>query len=213
MALLASLLFLTVVARGAVVVDRIAVIVGKHVIKLSDIEHDLRLTQFLNGEPLNLSGDAKRKQAERAIDQQLIRTELDSGGYSRATDSQAEALLHQIIQERYGGSESKMRAALRRYGVTEEELRAQLVWQLTVLDFIQQRFRPEVAVSDDQVRAYYDQHIAEFRREHPDDSSYETLEPEVRDALEGEPVTKEFENWLGQQRQQTKIQFRQGAFQ
>jgi hypothetical protein len=213
MALLASLLFLTVVARGAVVVDRIAVIVGKHVIKLSDIEHDLRLTQFLNSEPLNLSGDGKRKQAERAIDQQLIRTELDSGGYSRATDSQAEALLHQIIQERYGGSESKMRAALRRYGVTEEELRAQLVWQLTVLDFIQQRFRPEVAVSDDQVRAYYDQHIAEFRREHPDDSSYETLEPEVRDALEGEPVTKEFENWLGQQRQQTKIQFRQGAFQ
>jgi len=213
MAALVSLLFLTVVASGAVVVDRIAVIVGKHVIKLSDIERDLRLTQFLNGEPLNLSTDAKRKQAERAIDQQLIRTELDSGGYSRATDSQAEALLHQIVQERYDGSESKMRAVLAHYGLKEDELRAQLVWQLTVLDFIQQRFRPEVAISDEQVRAYYDQHIAELRREHPDDSSYETLEPEIRDALEGEPVTKEFENWLSQQRQQTKIQYRQGAFQ
>jgi hypothetical protein len=195
------------------VVDRIAVIVGKHVIKLSDIERDLRLTQFLNGEQLNLSTDAKRKQAERAIDQQLIRTELDSGGYSRATDSQAEALLHQIVQERYDGSESKMRAVLARYGLKEDELLAQLVWQLTVLDFIQQRFRPEVAISDEQVRAYYDEHIAELRREHPDDSSYETLEPEIRDALEGEPVTKEFENWLSQQRQQTKIQYRQGAFQ
>jgi hypothetical protein len=213
MAVLASLFFLTVVASGAVVVDRIAVIVGKHVIKLSDIERDVRLTQFLNDEPLNLSADAKRKQAERAIDQQIIRTELDTGGYSRATDSQAEALLHHIIQERYGGSESKMRAALARYGVTENELHEQLLWQLTVLEFIQQRFRPEVAISDEQVRAYYDQHSAELRREHPDDNSYETLEPEIREALEGEPVTKEFEKWLSQQRQQTKIQYRQGAFQ
>jgi hypothetical protein len=213
MALLVSLLCLTAVAGGAVVVDRIAVIVGKHVIKLSDIERDLRLTQFLNDEPLNLSAEAKRKQAERDIDQQIIRTELDTGGYSRATDSEAEALLDQIRHDRYAGSDTKMRAALARYGLTEDQLREQLLWQLTVLEFIQQRFRPEVSISDEQVRAYYNQHIIELRRKHPDDSSYEALEPEIRDILEGEPVTKEFENWLGQQRQQIKIQYRQGAFQ
>lgn len=213
MALLVSLLCLTAVAGGAVVVDRIAVIVGKHVIKLSDIERDLRLTQFLNDEPLNLSADAKRKQAERDIDQQIIRTELDTGGYSRATDSEAAALLDQIRHDRYAGSDTRMRAALARYGLTEDQLREQLMWQLTVLEFIQQRFRPEVSISDEQVRAYYNQHIIELRRTHPDDSSYEALEPEIREILEGEPVTKEFENWLSQQRQQIKIQYRQGAFQ
>jgi hypothetical protein len=213
MALLVSLLCLTAVAGGAVVVDRIAVIVGKHVIKLSDIERDLRLTQFLNGEPLNLSAEAKRKQAERDIDQQIIRAELDTGGYSRATDPEAEALLDQIRQDRYAGSGTKMRAALAQYGLTEDQLRGQLLWQLTVLEFIQQRFRPEVTISDDQVRAYYNQHIIELKREHPDDSSFEALEPEIRNALEGEPVTREFENWLSQQRQQIKIQYRQGAFQ
>jgi hypothetical protein len=41
------LLFCGVLA-GAVVIDRIAVIVGKHAIKSSNIGRDLRVTQFLN---------------------------------------------------------------------------------------------------------------------------------------------------------------------
>ena len=38
-----------------VVIDRIAVIVGKSVIKSSDVERNLRLTEFLNQQPLSLS--------------------------------------------------------------------------------------------------------------------------------------------------------------
>jgi len=45
---------------GAVIIDRIAVVVDKHVIKTSDIERDLRSTQFLNRDRLDLSADAKR---------------------------------------------------------------------------------------------------------------------------------------------------------
>jgi len=44
----------------AVVLDRIAVIVGKHVIKTSDIDVDLRLTAFLNREAVR--SDAGNKQ-------------------------------------------------------------------------------------------------------------------------------------------------------
>ena len=86
---------------GTVVIDRIAVIVGKQVIKSSDVERDLRLTEFLNREPLGLSVAARRKAANRLIDQQLIRIEIASGGYSRAPDSDAEALFRQIERERF----------------------------------------------------------------------------------------------------------------
>lgn len=47
--LLATLsLSMAATARGAIILDRIAVIVGNRVIKTSDIDRDIRLTAFLN---------------------------------------------------------------------------------------------------------------------------------------------------------------------
>jgi len=59
----ALFLLLTMVGASSavVVLDRMAVIVGKHVIKTSDIDWDLRVTEFLNREPLDFSSQAKRK--------------------------------------------------------------------------------------------------------------------------------------------------------
>lgn len=211
--LLLPFLVLAAGAQGAVVIDRIAVIVGKHVIKLSDVERDLRLTAFLNRAALDLSPKLKRQAAERLVDQQIIRGELAAGGYERATDAQADVLLAEIRRDRFADSAEKMRAALARYGLTTEELQAQLLWQLTVLQFIQQRFQPEVSVSDEDIRAYYDQHVADLRREHPRNSSFETLQPDIRRILEGEAINKDFEDWIAGARQRTQIVYREGAFQ
>jgi hypothetical protein len=213
MRLLATLMFLVVGAQAATVIDWIEVIVGKHPIKLRDIERDLRLTAFLNQAPLDLSAKAKRQAADRLVDQQIIRTELAAGGYGRATDAQADALLAQISHDRFGDSAERSRATLARYGITKDELRAQLLWQLTVLQFIQQHFQPQVLVSDENVRAYYDQHAAELRREHPQNSSFEALEPDLRKTLEGEQINKDFEDWIKQSRQQIYILYREGAYQ
>lgn len=210
---IAPFLFLlsALIARG-VVIDRIAVVVGKHVIKSSDVERDLRLTQFLNQEPLNLAAPVRRQAADRLVDQDVIRGEIAAGGYSRAHDSDAEALLRQIQRDRFGGTEARMTAELSRYGLTEEALRNQLLWQLTVLKFIQQRFQPGVSVSDDDVRAYYDQHIADLRRQYPRDNTFAALEPKIRSLLEGEAVNRDFETWLDEARKRTKIEYHQEAF-
>jgi hypothetical protein len=213
--LLLCLPFLVVIAsvQNAVVIDRIAVIVGKHVIKLSDVDRDLRLTAFLNSASPDLSPKARRQAAERLVDQQIIRDALAAGGYGRATDAQSNALLAQIRRDRFADSADKLSAALAGYRLTPEELQAQVLWQLTVLQFIQQRFQPEVAVSDEDVRAYYDQHVADLRREHQGNSSFEALQPDIRRILEGEAVNKHFEDWIGGARQRIPIVYREGAFQ
>jgi hypothetical protein len=198
---------------GATTIDRIAVVVGKKVVKSSDIERDLRLTEFLNSEPLNLNTDARKKAAERLIDQQIIRTEIATSGYSRASDAQAERLLRQIQHDRFGNSEGRLRAELARYALIEEDLRRQLLWQLTVLDFIQQRFQSGVSVADQDVQTYYNQHFAELKSQHPQNSSFEALAPRIRTLLQEDAVTKEFEDWLGRVRQRTEIEYKQGAFQ
>lgn len=208
-----SLVAFAVALPGAVVLDRIAVIVGKHAIKLSDIEHELRLTEFLNNQPLDLGAAARKQAADHLIDQAVIRDEIALEGYGRATDSQATSMLDQIRKNRYAGSDARLRASLERYGLTENELHDHLLWQMTVLDFIDQRFRPGVIVNDDDVRKYYESHLAELKKQHPRDSSFETLAPEIRTLLEGEQVNQQFDAWLDETRKNTRIQYLNGAFQ
>lgn len=209
-------LFLMIASTSSpvvVVLDRMAVIVGKHVIKTSDIDWDLRVTEFLNRQPLNFSSSTKRQSAERLIDQEIIRQEIVTGNYRRPPDSDAAALLNNLRRDRFGGSDIKMHEELQRYGITEDQLRAQLLWQLTVLRFVDQRFRPAVNVSDEEVQAYYKQHLGDLRRQYPGDSSFEALEPKIRSQLEGQRINESFNQWLEEARKRARIEYRQEAFQ
>jgi hypothetical protein len=206
------LLLLCCGLAGGVVVDRIAVIVNKRVIKTSDIERDLRVTQFLNRESLNLSADTKRKAAERLIDQSIIRDEIVKGAYTAAGPSDVDAMVKRIAQERFGGAAARLKQDLGRYGLTDEQLRLELQWQLDVLKFLDQRFRPGVLVTDDEVRSYYNQHQTDLRRQFPLIKTYEGMAPKVRESLEGERLNQNFEQWLASARKRNRIEYRQGAF-
>ena len=89
----------------------------------------------------------------------------------------------------------------------------QLLWQLTVLRFINERFRPGAQVSDDDVKKYYDGHMAELKKAFARDSSFETLESKIRETLEGEQTNKQFETWLNDSRKQIRIDYHQEALQ
>ena len=206
------LLALASVLNGATVVDRMAVVVGKHVIKSSDIFRDLGATEFLNREQPNFSPDARHKAADRLIEQSIIRDEIANGGYKWASSADADALLDKIRQERFGASDARLRAELSRYGLTAEELREQLLWQLTVLRFIDQRFRAGVLITDEDVRNYYDLHLADLKRQYPQDSSFETLKPKIRASLEGERINQNFIQSIEAARKRVHVRYIQGAF-
>lgn len=203
---------LSALLSGEVVIDRIAVIAGAHVIKLSDIDRDIRLTNFLNKTPLNFNAAAKREAAERLITQQIIRDEVVSGGYRRPPESQATQLETELRRDRFGGSGQRLRDALQRYALTEAELHNQLLWQITVLQFIDQRFRGGIVVTDDEVRDFYDEHWAELRQQYPKDNSLEALEPGIRTLLEGQRINQAFNDWLDQARKSEAVEFKPGAF-
>jgi peptidyl-prolyl cis-trans isomerase SurA len=200
------------VLSGAVTVDRISVIVGKRVVKKSDIERDSRLTQFLNRQAPTVTPAALRQSADRLVEQEIIHNEIAIEGITQPADGDADAMLQQLRRDRFGGSAEQMRADLARRGITEDQLRQHLRWELTVLRFIDQRFRPGVLVTDEDVRAYYNEHLADLRKQYPKDNSFEALEPRIRRTLEGEQINKRFEEWLQEARQQTRIEYREAAF-
>ena len=208
-----TILLLALRLPAAVVIDRIAVIVGKQAIKLSDINRDLRVTEFLNRQQPDLSPDARRKAAERLIDQAIIRNEIQRGDYASAKPAQVDAMLQQIRQDRAGGSDARLRQELSRYGLTEDQLRVQLQWEFDVLAFIDQRFRPGVLVTDQDAKSYYDQHRAELQRAYPQLKTYEAVAPKVRELLEQERLNQNFDQWLKQARTRNHIEYEQGAFQ
>lgn len=210
---LISSLALVTALHGSVIIDRLAVIVGKNAIKISDVDRDVRLTQFLNQEAMHIDSKARHESAERLVDQEIIRREISSGGYRRPVDREAEALEAQLKRDRFGVSNARFRQALEQYGLTEEQLRNHLLWQLTVLAFIDERFRAGVLVTDEDIRNYYEQHAAALRAGDPKDSSFEALTPKIKAVVEGERINEAFNQWLEQARKRYRIEYRQEAFQ
>ena len=127
------------------------------------------------------------------------------GSYTSATRQQAAAQLAVLTKQRFPSVEA-LRAALRRYGLTEATLLDQLRWQLTVLNFVDARFKPAVVISDAAVDQYYRQHLAELRKEDPHGSESD-LRSKARNALTDEEVNRMFFAWLDERRKDAKIDF------
>src|SRR6185312_11080565 len=122
-------------------------------------------------------------------------------------------LLNNIRRDRFGGSEARLRQELTKYGVTQDQITEALRWQLTVLRFIEERFRPAVLITDDAAKGYYDQHIEALRKQNPKGSSFEALEPKIREQLASAEVDKQFDAWLTEKRKDDRVTFRQEVFQ
>jgi hypothetical protein len=203
--LLASLAF-------PVIVDRIAIVIGNSIIKDSDIDRDVQVTEFLNGDPLDVSNAARKKAAGRLIDQVFIRREIDIGAYPQASWEQADEQLDRLKRERFK-TQAVFAQALRRYGIPEIDLRTQFQWQLTIFSFIDIRFKPAVLVTDADIEKYYNQHLAQLQRAHPGKASLEDLHEEIRQQITEERVNQQFFAWLDQQRKDSKIQYLEASLQ
>jgi hypothetical protein len=172
---------------SAAVVDRIAIVIGKQVVTESEVLDDLRLTEFIDNEPLDLSPAARRTAAEHLVDQELIRQELELSGFTRPPASEADVLLRKFRQGRFH-SLADYRAGLQKYGVTEDQLKRRLLWQLTAIRFTDFRFgtgQPE-ADSQSADRATADAPVSS--------------------------VDQQMDAWLKQARADTKVTFKQEAF-
>ncbi|MBV9300863.1 MAG: hypothetical protein JOY62_12445 [Acidobacteriaceae bacterium] len=204
---LITLLLLTGAIASAVVIDRIAIIIdNKMIVKDSDIRRDIRVTSFLNNQRPDLSPASQKQAANRLIDQIFIRREIELGGYPQATLQQADQQLDSLEKERFR-SQTALNAALRSYSLNALDLRFRFQWQLTVLRFINSRFKPAVLISDDEIEKYYRDHAAELRRQFPGRSSLNDLRDDIRDLLTDERVNQQFFAWLDAQRKDTKIQY------
>lgn len=209
-----SILAAAIPLMRAEIIDRIAVTVDELVITESDIINHIRVAAFLNREPAELNGETKREAADRLIEQALIRREMIISRYPAPEKEEIAPLLQQVREERFS-DEAAFEEGLKTYGITEQALRDSLLMQLTLLRFIEYRFRPGVAISDEEVEELYEtEFVLKWKKE--EDGSPTPLE-DIRDELEeiliGRQVDEALSRWLDQAAEQARIRRREVVFQ
>ena len=210
MNLLLFLFFALVVCRGEII-DRIAVVVGSSVITESEIVREIRLTAFLNGEPLDFSAASKRKTAERLVEQRLLQIENEASLYPPPPPDALDQTLKEV-QSKFSDP-ARYSQELLRTGITEEELKSHLRRQLITLRFLDLRFRPGIQIGEEDISAYFDQRLApELKKAHPGEQfSVIDYREQVEQALIAERVDKASDAWLKEARERTRIEFREAG--
>ncbi len=205
-ALLASIML------HAVIIDRIAIVDGgDKIIKDSDINRDIRLVSFINNQKADFGADARRTAASRLVDQMLIRREIEVGMYSVPSESDVARTLAGVEKSRCPTA-AQCKKEMADYGLTQQELKEYLSWQLTVLRFIDTRFRPAVLVSDEEIEAYYRQHLAELQKQNSGKpGTLEALHDQIQQTLTAERINEQFYSWLKARRQAIKIEYREAS--
>jgi len=186
-------------AAWAGVADRVAAVVGSEAITQSEVEEEARMSQFLNGQPLDLSAAARREAAGRLVDQYLIRQEMELSRFPRLPAAEAESMLRKLREGRFP-AQGAFQAALRKYALDEEQVKAHLLWQLTAMRFTDQRFR-----------------AAAVQPPGPQPARSANTHTAARLARPGGPapagVDEAMDQWLAEARSRTRIEFKPEAFQ
>jgi peptidyl-prolyl cis-trans isomerase SurA len=206
------LVLLASLACRAEIIDRVAVVVGNGVITESEILREIRLTAFLNGEPLDFSPASKRKTAERLVEQRLIGNEISASLYALPSEPAAQEMLKQI-KDRFPNPAAYQEELLR-VGITEDELKAHLARQLATLSFLDFRFRPGIQIGEDEIGKYFAERLTpELKKAKPGSQfSLNDFRSQVREALVSERMDKASDAWVKEARGRTRIEFRPEAF-
>ena len=203
---------MTALASRAAIIDRIAVSVGNRVITVADLDREVRITAFLNNAKPDFSAANKRKTAERMVDQTLIRSEIEVSRYLLPTAGEIDAALREL-KNRYA-DEPAYRGALAQYGISEDDLKTMLLWQLTLVRFIDARFRPGVQIGDEDIRKYFNEHVRPtLEQAHPGKSaSLDDYREGIEQTLTGEAANQQVEQWLKDARGRTRIDYHEEVF-
>jgi hypothetical protein len=199
------------VARAAII-DRIAVSVGNRVITATDLDRELRITAFLNNAKPDFSSTERRKTAERMVDQTLVRSEIEVSRYLLPTAGEVDAALKEL-KNRYA-DEAAYRGALAQYGISEDDLKTMLLWQLTLVRFIDARFRPGIQIGEAEIRQYFNEHVRPtFEQAHPGKSaSLDDYRDGIEQTLTGDAANEQVEQWLKDARVRTRIDYHEEVF-
>ena len=199
LALLFAALFLAPVVSSAEVIDRIIATVNGHIILQSDWDEALCYEALMSNRPLSqFTDDDRRAVLDRLIDQELLREQMKSADFPRATDAEvASRLAEARKQYPQAVSTEAWQSLLAQYHLTEKDLLATIRRQIDVMRLIDARLRPTVQIDSKSIEAYYrDQFVPQLKQAGASAAPLTEVSAKIRELLTQEKVSELLVSWL-----------------
>lgn len=188
---------------AAATVDRIAAIVDRQVLTVSEVSQMVELRFFAR--KANQSEDDYRHDVLEALIAQALRfRDVERFGAQDISKDAIEARLRDIAGR--FSSPADFDAAVARTELTPDEVRALVKRQLQVEAYIQERFSPLIFVSQDEIEAYYRGTWTDQRRARglPVQPLAEVTD-EIRSLLKASRLQSEIDRWTEQLRSRANV--------
>lgn len=188
---------LPVIPAAAVTIDRVAAVVDRQVLTVSEISQMVEIRFFPR---LAQSDDDHRREVLEALIAQALRyRDVERFGAQDIPADTIEARLREIAGR--FPSPADFTAALARAELTLDEVRALVKRQLQVEAYIQERFAPLVFVSNEEIEEYY---AGPWRTQRRDRGlpvpPLDQVRDEVRTAVRATRLEDEITRWTTQLR-------------
>ncbi len=186
-----------IAAVHAETIDRIAVSVANRVITTSDIDRQIRVSAFLSGTKPDFSAAGRKAMADRLVEYTLVRREIEMSHYPVHAESEIEPALAEFRQ-RYYPTDDAYRAGLSQYGISDQDVKDELLRERTLNAFLEVRFRPAVQVTEPEVQEYLEKHF-------PATTNLEDVRRRIEQTLMDQRIDQEVNAWLQRARSRTEI--------
>jgi len=192
------------VSGAGEIIDRVAAVVGRRVITLSDARREARLEAYCNGlPPASVAGanNGHRPVLERLIQQALIRQEMDQTSFPSVDDAQAGEW---VLKLKPGGDPAA-------YGLSRRDLLDYARRQLDVLRFVDLRFKTGLQIQSQQVESYYEKTLVPElkRRGISPPPPLDQTRAQIERILVEERANELLDAWLGEQRARIPVRIQE----
>lgn len=213
LAAIAPFLALAQPSTSSVVLDKVVAVVNRHAILASDIDDEIRLSVLDPGRAGQ--GVLTRQRAldqliSRAlIEQQIRREDLQA---AEPTQDEVKARLAEIRKELPAcvrencASDAGWKAFLAAHILTPERVDAYLSYRLEILSFIEERFRPGIRISPQDIETYYRETLTPEYGPGEAVPSLARVSPRIEEILLQQQVNLFFDEWLTNLRKQGDIE-------
>ena len=185
------------------VLEEVVAVVGDAPLLESDVTL-AGLAGLVAAEPGDASPPSRRRVLEARIRLELQFRDLEASGTLYRLELDVDAAMVRLVE--HGGGDAQLRESLARAGFGWDELRDLAVRLAAATAYVEQRLRPRVRVTTDELRAAYSEEVlARFS----DSGEPPPPFPEVRDLLQRLLTERELnvqiEGWLEAAREQRPV--------
>lgn len=171
-------------------------------------ESDLRLATGLNvlvGFGRSVPAGSRKEQVDHLINREILRQELENFPLQPEDRSRADQRLTELRQAyaEIGG----INHVLRGLGLQEAEIEDYLQLQVSLMRFIEIRFRPFINVTDDEIRKYFDEQLLPVLKAAGTPAPrLEEVSEQIKTRLIEEKVGREMDEWIRDLRGHSRIE-------